>query len=55
MVEISLKVLWIVLELVFVDEMPVVGERLQEEVKNLIFGFDRYLLKAPQNRILNTF
>jgi hypothetical protein len=30
MVEISQKVLWIVLELVFVDEMQVVEERLQE-------------------------
>jgi hypothetical protein len=33
MVEISQKVLWIVLELVFVDEMQVVGERLQEVIK----------------------
>jgi hypothetical protein len=33
MVEISQKVLWIVLELVFVDEMQAMGERLQGGMK----------------------
>jgi hypothetical protein len=37
MVEISQKVLWIVLELAFVDEMQVVGERLQGGIKNPSF------------------